>query len=48
MLSFRRNGAARFPLEQTKSNCSVLEKVLKDVGAQAVLALHPGKKGLMR
>lgn len=38
VLSFRRNDAARFPLERTESNCSVLEKVLQDVGAQAVWA----------
>ena len=38
VLSFMRNDAAGFPLERTKSNYCVLEEVLKDVGAQAILA----------
>lgn len=48
MLSFRRNDAARFPLERTKTNYP-LEKALKDVGVQAISEfLRPGKRGTMR
>lgn len=48
MLSFRRNDAARFPLERTKTNYP-LEKAFKDVGVQAISEfLHPGKRGMMR
>lgn len=48
VLSFRRNDAARFPLERTKTNYP-LEKALKDVGVQAISEfLHPGKRGMMR